>query len=46
MEKAGSSNITFGDTAMAVLGPLEDTNYQKDLDHRTFMTLKRTPPPV
>ena len=32
MEKAGSSNITFGDTAMAVLGLLEDTNYQKDLD--------------
>ena len=31
MEKAGSSNITFGDTTMAVLEFLEDTATKKTL---------------
>lgn len=34
MKKAGSSNITFGDTTMAVLEFLEYTNYQKGLEKK------------
>ena len=38
MEKAGSSNITFGDTTMAVLEFLEYTNYQKGLEKKRILT--------
>ena len=38
MEKAGSSNITFGDTTMAVLELLEYTNYQKGLEKKRILT--------